>query len=249
MTVGKLRRSSGDKYCISPLCRHFWLCCLFEFLLPLLFTAEIILYDFAMSSSSNLVDGHPYMLNNLKSVEGEGIHHVSFRSQSTDYARAAKSQALVEVYNRDRDAQLTDTTEPFLDLNNGPNPANTRYKPKLASSGHVYGVWTWEIASILLSILCMAAIIAVLLVYNSKRAPTLPSGITLNALISLQATISKAAMLVSVASGISQLKWHWFCRPRELIYFNVLDEASRGPWGSADLLWKTRRPTVVGLVH
>jgi hypothetical protein len=43
------------------------------------------------------------------------------------------------------------------------------------------------------------------------------------------------------------LKWQWFCRPRKLLYFNILAEASRGPWGSADLLWKTRRPSVVGL--
>jgi hypothetical protein len=43
------------------------------------------------------------------------------------------------------------------------------------------------------------------------------------------------------------LKWHWFSRPENLKYFNILDEASRGPFGSIELLLRTQRPTVVGV--
>jgi hypothetical protein len=213
-----------------------------------LFTGEVIIYNFAMSPSSNLSDGRPYRLNNLSPSEGDGIYQkISFSSQGTDYALPAKTKARVDVDKRDRDIQSAGTADPFLDPNGNPNPANTRHASELGPSGHIYGLWTWEIISIILSILCMGAIVGILLVFHSRPAPTLPSGITLNALISLLATISKAAMLVSVASCISLLKWQWFSRPRKLIYFNILDEASRGPWGSVDLLWKTRRPSVVGL--
>lgn len=147
---------------------------------------------------------------------------------------------------RERDAQSVHTDDPFLHpgerlVGSGPRGSG------VDSSNHPYYSWTWEIISTVLSILCTAAMVGVLVVYQSRPAPTLPSGLTLNALISLLATISKAAMLVSVTSCISQLKWRWFRRPRKLVYFNVIDEASRGPWGSVELLWKTRVPSVVGL--
>jgi hypothetical protein len=171
-----------------------------------------------MSSSSILSDGQPYRLNNLSPSEGGGIYRqVSFNSQGTNSALPAKTKARVEVDKRDRDIQSAGTADRFLDSNDTLNPANTRPGLEPGPSGHMYGLWTWEIISIILSILCIAAIVGILLVYHSRPAPTLPSGITLNALISLLATISKAAMLVSVASCISQLKWQWFYRPRKLI--------------------------------
>jgi hypothetical protein len=197
-----------------------------------------------MSSFSKLSQGRSYELQNLRPNDANGIHRQV--SDSIDSTPIAKAQSRVEVDNREGYAQSTNTEVPFLDCNYY-LAVNTRHGSEIDSSGYLYNFWTWEIISILFSIVCMAAIIAVLLVYHSRPVPTLPSGLTLNALISLLATISRAAMLVSVASCISQLKWQWFRRPRELIYFNILDEASRGPWGSLELLLKTRRPSVVGL--
>ncbi|KAI0815971.1 hypothetical protein GGR55DRAFT_631245 [Xylaria sp. FL0064] len=44
-------------------------------------------------------------------------------------------------------------------------------------------------------------------------------------------------MMVPVASCLSQLKWkHFTSRPRPLDQFQVMDDASRGPWGSFMLL-------------
>lgn len=37
--------------------------------------------------------------------------------------------------------------------------------------------------------------------------------------------------------GISQFKWLWFDRPRELADIERLDRASRGAWGSLQLLF------------
>lgn len=44
-------------------------------------------------------------------------------------------------------------------------------------------------------------------------------------------------MLINlINSGISQFKWLWFTRPRELADIERFDRASRGAWGSFLLL-------------
>jgi hypothetical protein len=92
--------------------------------------------------------------------------------------------------------------------------------------------WAFEVGSILSSMVCMSAIIVVLSRYHEQTVPSLPQGFSLNAIVSTLATISKAAMLVSVTSCISQLKWHWFGHRRRLRDMALFDEASRGPWGA-----------------
>jgi Protein of unknown function (DUF3176) len=102
--------------------------------------------------------------------------------------------------------------------------------------------WLWEVLTIIVSVICMAAIITILLAYHRRPVQSLPSGITLNAIVSFLATVSKAAMLVSVASCISQLKWHWFDQRRRLADFGMFDECSRGPWGSFLFLLRKNLP-------
>jgi hypothetical protein len=131
--------------------------------------------------------------------------------------------------------------EPFL---KGDSP---QIKTLSSSGNYLYNWWLWEIVSICLSVLCLACITLVLLVFNHKPIPSLPAGLTFNALVSLLATLSKAAMLVTVAACISQLKWHWFGQTRKMRDFEMFDQASRGPWGSLFLLLRTRSPWLVGL--
>jgi Protein of unknown function (DUF3176) len=107
--------------------------------------------------------------------------------------------------------------------------------------------WLWEILSITTSLICMFGIVVTLKVFENKPLPALPSGITFNALISVLATLSKASTLVAVAACISQLKWQWFGETRKMRDFEIFDQASRGPWGSLQLLAKTRSPWLVGL--
>ncbi|XXG94969.1 hypothetical protein Hte_001228 [Hypoxylon texense] len=59
-----------------------------------------------------------------------------------------------------------------------------------------------------------------------------------NSLVAALTTIAKASMMVPTASCIGQLKWrHFMTQPRRLIDLQLFDDASRGPWGSAVLLW------------
>ncbi|KAK3064891.1 hypothetical protein LTS18_002966 [Coniosporium uncinatum] len=101
--------------------------------------------------------------------------------------------------------------------------------------------WWFEFASWYLSALCLAAVLVILVKYDHKPVPFLPFGITINAIISVLSGVVKSALLVPIAEAIGQLKWNWFRgTSRDLADFEVIDEASRGPWGSLVLLLRTR---------
>lgn len=46
--------------------------------------------------------------------------------------------------------------------------------------------------------------------------------------------------LLPTTEALGQLKWHWFQQENQLIDFEVIDAASRGFWGSALLLLKSK---------
>lgn len=101
-------------------------------------------------------------------------------------------------------------------------------------------VWIPETAGILGSALLLAAL-AVLLACFDDKAVFDWKGVTLNAVVSLISTASKASLLFAVSELISQWKWILFTRTsRPLIDFERVDAASRGPMGSLRLLWKAR---------
>lgn len=96
-------------------------------------------------------------------------------------------------------------------------------------------VWLKEILSLLVSIFALAAIVAVLVTYHDKPLQQLPSSISVNSLVSIFTSIFKAAMLLPITEGISELKWLWFAAPRLLSDLDCFDAASRGPLGSFKL--------------
>ena len=70
-----------------------------------------------------------------------------------------------------------------------------------------YETWLFEICIIALSLGCIAGVVIVLRVFDGKPQPDFPSGITLNAIVSILGTSSKAALIFVVATSLSQLKW------------------------------------------
>ena len=96
--------------------------------------------------------------------------------------------------------------------------------------------WLAEILTLSLSVVSLATIAVVVLIYDGHAAPSLPRGITLNAVVSILATISKSALLFAVAACISQLKWSRFHNQQHLNDAQILEDASRGPLGSMKLL-------------
>lgn len=109
------------------------------------------------------------------------------------------------------------------------------------SSGSVAKRWILEIFSWVISALCMAAIIGVLLSLKDEQLPKWPGGLTLNAYISVLSKITSAALLLPTSEALGQLKWSWFRGDSKKMWdFEIFDEASRGPWGSILLLIRTK---------
>lgn len=97
--------------------------------------------------------------------------------------------------------------------------------------------WLWEILSWIVSSCSVFAIFIILMHYDGRPLPEWPFKITLNTLLAVFSTVAKAALMIPVVEGISQLKWLWFAKKsRRLIDFEAFDKASRGPWGSFQLL-------------
>jgi hypothetical protein len=101
--------------------------------------------------------------------------------------------------------------------------------------------WWWEIGSSLLSMTSMCLILAILFAVNEKPLRHWKLAIQPNSLISVFTTVGKTAMMVSVTSCVSQLKWrHFQRRPQKLSHLQLFDDASRGPWGALLLLFGVR---------
>jgi len=66
----------------------------------------------------------------------------------------------------------------------------------------------------------------------------MPLGITLNTFLAFFTSLAKVAYMTPIIEGLGQLKWTWFLssRPKPLSDFQIIDDASRGAWGSLKLL-------------
>ncbi|ETI20607.1 hypothetical protein G647_08645 [Cladophialophora carrionii CBS 160.54] len=83
----------------------------------------------------------------------------------------------------------------------------------------------------------MAAVIVVLHVYDDRPLSEWPHRVSLNAVISTLALVSKACLLAVTASCISQLKWTRLTNHRRpLIELEQFDAASRGVRGSLRMI-------------
>ncbi|KAI1479586.1 hypothetical protein F4774DRAFT_381431 [Daldinia eschscholtzii] len=101
--------------------------------------------------------------------------------------------------------------------------------------------WTYEILSILVSIGCIAATVALLCIMNGKALSAWNWPIQPNALISIFSVIAKASLMYSISQCISQFKWILFRQEaRPMIDLQRFDDASRGSWGSLKFLMGAR---------
>ena len=83
-------------------------------------------------------------------------------------------------------------------------------------------------------------ILAIVYPRQGLPLPQWPYSISVNSLIAVLTVIMKAAVLLVTAEGLSQLKWQWFRRERPLAHLVTYDKASRGPWGSLELMLELR---------
>lgn len=122
-------------------------------------------------------------------------------------------------------------------------PRSGRSRPTAFHAKYIKNGWLVELLSVLLGIAAVVALCLLLKRYDGKPAPRTNTvvglNITLNTLVSILSTISRAALLLSVSECISQSKWSWYLDgPRPLEDLDIFDKASRGASGGLQLLWK-----------
>ncbi|KAI1740088.1 hypothetical protein F4680DRAFT_419640 [Xylaria scruposa] len=104
-----------------------------------------------------------------------------------------------------------------------------------------WGPWRWETIFFLISVSLSAATVAVLAKYDGEIQPKWPYNITLSAFTALLTTIIRSLLLIILEEVIGHSRWSWFEVPRPLYHLEILDQASRGPWGALNYLARVRR--------
>ena len=102
--------------------------------------------------------------------------------------------------------------------------------------------WLFELLSVLVGLVAIIGLCLVLRKYDGKPNPRANrvSGVnfTVNTLVAILSTISRAALLVVASECICQLKWRWYLHgAKSLEDLDIFDQASRGAWGGLKLLW------------
>lgn len=99
--------------------------------------------------------------------------------------------------------------------------------------------WKFELLFLTLSVGRLISIVTILFAYGDKPLSDWHAFLRPNSVVSILSTVTKAAMLMVIGQGIGQLKWVYFeQRPHRLTDFETFDGASRGPYGSMELLFK-----------
>ncbi|KAI9720489.1 MAG: hypothetical protein M1828_005660 [Chrysothrix sp. TS-e1954] len=100
--------------------------------------------------------------------------------------------------------------------------------------------WPTDTFNAVLSLVIFGSVVTILAVFEGQPNPEFKFGITLNALISVLATLGTFTIMIPCSDALAQLKWTWFIKERPLEDFHVIENASRGPTGSLLLLIKRR---------
>ncbi|RAH48310.1 DUF3176 domain-containing protein [Aspergillus brunneoviolaceus CBS 621.78] len=122
---------------------------------------------------------------------------------------------------------------------------------EISGTRSVWGIigpdsWLYESIAVCLSIACLAAIVCILLTFDGQLSPNLPSGIQLNTVVSVLATVSKSSLVFAVGECIGQLQWISLRQSQwPLSCIQLYNSASRGPWGSALILLRDRGHSLV----
>lgn len=101
------------------------------------------------------------------------------------------------------------------------------------------GSWVWEICGAILSIVCIALMIGLLVNIEGMSYAHWQYSISPNTVLAIISAFTKASMLVPVSACLGQLKWTKDDQ-KFLYHFQVLDQASRGPWGALWVFWNIK---------
>lgn len=112
------------------------------------------------------------------------------------------------------------------------------------ASNDVFKRWLLELASWTISALCMCAVVGIYLRINGRLMGD--HKLALNC-ANVLGKIASAALIVPTSEALGQLKWNWFHNSNAIWDFEIFDKASRGPWGAALLLYRTKGRSLAAL--
>ncbi|OAL53939.1 hypothetical protein IQ07DRAFT_640957 [Pyrenochaeta sp. DS3sAY3a] len=166
------------------------------------------------------------------------------RAPSTQFVTAKSSYDVISGPKNERGHWICPTRatpKPSLDFTQRLERKWAEYN----ASQNVVKRWLFEIVSWLLSALCMGTMIGIYLRINRKA---LSNSDTLITLANILGKVASAALIVPTSEALGQLKWNWFHGSSQAVWdFEIFDKASRGPWGAALLLYRTKGRSLAAL--
>ncbi|KAF5879158.1 uncharacterized protein Bfra_006362 [Botrytis fragariae] len=165
----------------------------------------------------------------------------SLRRQSRPYSKpiSHESEAIPQLPSSFSDASsLLDSSSRTSDI--AIKSISSRSQAKVHDIRYClmeyYVDWKWEFLASLIVIACPFVIIMTLYPNAGKPLPEWPFQISINTLLSIYGLVFKTCLTFIVTSCIGQLQWFWFSSRRPLYDAVCYDRATRGPWGSIQLL-------------
>ncbi|ESZ89489.1 hypothetical protein SBOR_10126 [Sclerotinia borealis F-4128] len=169
----------------------------------------------------------------------------SLKRQSQPYIKLSRdatpheTESIAQIPSSFSDASsLLDSTSltPNVSIKSIPSYSQARIHDIRHLLIDYYIHWKWESFASLFILACPIIIITTLYPYAEQPLPQWPFQISINTLLSIYSLVFKTCLTFVIASCIGQLQWSWFSSHRPLYDLVRYDRATRGPWGSVQLL-------------
>jgi hypothetical protein len=146
----------------------------------------------------------------------------------TEYA--SQTTSIPHYQRRESD---TDT------LNQGSIDQATVTNARRSTYLRVTSTWWFEIITLSISIACMAGLVGILARFQNRLTTEWTFFISLNAAVAIAITAARATLLAAISVCLSQDKWrHFSNKAHRLQDLDIIDRASRGPFGSIQMLFQ-----------
>ncbi|KAI3316918.1 hypothetical protein HD806DRAFT_541720 [Xylariaceae sp. AK1471] len=127
---------------------------------------------------------------------------------------------------------------------------NTAYEEPWSETLHA---WRLEILACLASLASFIALTTMAAAFSERPlADWSLQFISINGVVAGLTVVMKGSLVALITESICQAKWAWFsnqsttCGGRSLGDLEIIDEVSRGPWGSA--IWLCKHPLEINLI-
>jgi hypothetical protein len=126
-----------------------------------------------------------------------------------------------------------------------PRPTDTKSTPfQLRPKKRKLEFWAWEWTALIVSFLAVTASAITLRIFDGRPIPQWSwhsKGISVNSLLSLLSTLSRASLLMPIDECMGQLMWLRFAaQQHRLADVRMYSEATRGPLGALKLMWRQK---------